>query len=112
MPSRKLRDRVPVRVRMPAPGAVSRREGGGSWERAALEIQRVHAVTSRVALRGSSESAERKIVMEPAGWRTAHLEKRRKDWKQGGCKKGDSKILQTGNHSKPSKVFERRMQYL
>ncbi|KAJ1142746.1 hypothetical protein NDU88_009059 [Pleurodeles waltl] len=54
MPSRKLRESVPVRVKMPAPGAVSRREGGGSWERAALEIQRVRAVNSRVALRGAT----------------------------------------------------------
>ncbi|KAJ1204503.1 hypothetical protein NDU88_008280 [Pleurodeles waltl] len=57
MPPRRLRDRIPARVRTLATGptgAAAVRANGGNWEHATLEVRRVRALTSRVTLRGAT----------------------------------------------------------
>ncbi|KAJ1115778.1 hypothetical protein NDU88_004000 [Pleurodeles waltl] len=46
---------IPAQIKTPAVGSTTAgRESGGCWERAVLEICRVRALTSRVALRGAT----------------------------------------------------------
>ncbi|KAJ1104052.1 hypothetical protein NDU88_001467 [Pleurodeles waltl] len=54
MPPRRVRDRVSARIGMPTTGTAAR-ESSGNWERTALEVRRVRALTSRDALRGATE---------------------------------------------------------
>ncbi|KAJ1123210.1 hypothetical protein NDU88_001683 [Pleurodeles waltl] len=53
LPRSRARDRVPTRIWMPT-SVMAVRESSGNWERAALEVKRVRALTSRVALRGAT----------------------------------------------------------
>ncbi|KAJ1091098.1 hypothetical protein NDU88_004225 [Pleurodeles waltl] len=65
----RLRDRVPARVGTPTTGTAER-ESGNNWERAALEVRRVRALTSTVMLIGATGgevgrgSTRRRVGME------------------------------------------------
>ncbi|KAJ1089638.1 hypothetical protein NDU88_002787 [Pleurodeles waltl] len=52
-PRSRVRDRFPTQIGTPT-SLMAARESGGNWDRAALEVRRVRALTSGVALRGAT----------------------------------------------------------